>query len=167
LRERSLRVLSLSSLETEVGLLKTMLETERTGLSAQNAEFQKQKNAFKSQLQQLADDNTVAAREQARAVLQALPAPEAVERLMQLSADEDVLLLREMPEAKIAALLKEFSPITEGSESGTTPPKGALERGKRVREIFERINKGEPRDSIIRSALNSLQQADSTPPAGK
>src|SRR5271169_2152508 len=73
LRNRSLRVLSLSSLETEVGLLKAMLETERTSLSAQNAAFQQQRAAFKSQLQQLSEETAVAAREQARAVLLALP----------------------------------------------------------------------------------------------
>ena len=33
-------------------------------------------------------------------------------------------------------------------------------RAERSKEIFERITKGEPRDSIIRSALNSLQQPE-------
>ena len=44
-----------------------MLETERTSLSAQNAAFQQQRAAFKSQLQQLSEETAVAAREQARA----------------------------------------------------------------------------------------------------
>lgn len=162
LRERSLRVLSLSSLETEVGLLKNMLDNERNGLGGQMAEFQKDKAAFKAQLQQLSDENNVAAREQARAVLLALAPTEAVDRLMQLSVEEDVLLLREMPEAKIALILKEFSP--EGGETAN-PSKEMQARIQRGRDVFDKITKGEPRDSIIRSALNKLQPTEGEHPA--
>lgn len=165
LRERSLRVLALSSLETEVGLLKTMLETERSSLSAQNVDFQKQKAAFKTQLLQLSEQNIVAAREQSRAVLLALPPAEAVDRLMQLSVGEDVLLMREMPEAKIAGLLKEFAPAAE--EGGQTPATGNKEnnRAQRAKEIFEQITKGEPRESIIRSALNVVPNVEPERPS--
>ncbi|HET6326782.1 MAG TPA: hypothetical protein VFG04_19040 [Planctomycetaceae bacterium] len=163
LRDRSLRVLSLSSLETEVGLLKAMLETERTSLSAQNAAFQQQRAAFKSQLQQLSDETAVAAREQARAVLLALPPGEAVERLMQLSVNEDVLLLREMPENKIAMLLKEFVTTPEG-EAATKNAQATTERRQRAQEIFKSINNGEPRNNIIRSALTNLQQSEADRP---
>jgi|HubBroStandDraft_6_1064221.scaffolds.fasta_scaffold85171_3 hypothetical protein len=164
LRERSLRVLSLTSLETEVGLLKSMIENERNGLIAQRADFQKEKAAFNSQLQQLADKNIVEAREQSRTVLLALPAADAVERLMQLSVTEDVLLMREMPEAKIALLLKEFSTQPEGGDAATAARDTAA-RIQRAKDIFERITKGEPRESIIRSALNNLQQAEAERPA--
>jgi hypothetical protein len=163
LRDRSLRVLSLSSLETEVGLLKGMLETERTSLSAQNAAFQQQRAAFKSQLQQLSEETAVAAREQARAVLLALPPNEAVDRLMQLSINEDVLLLREMPEAKIAMLLKEFGATPEG-ETPSANARPIAERRQRAQEIFKSINTGEPRNSIIRSALTNLQQEEAERP---
>ena len=95
LRERSLRVLSLGSLETEVGLLKSMIENERNGLIAQRADFQKEKAAFNTQLQQLADKNVTEAREQSRSVLLALPPADAVDRLMQLPVNEDVLLSRD------------------------------------------------------------------------
>jgi hypothetical protein len=164
LRDRSLRVLSLSSLETEVGLLKAMLETERTNLSTQNAAFQQQRAAFKSQLQQLSDETAVAAREQARGVLLALPPNEAVDRLMQLSINEDVLLLREMPEPKIALLLKEFVATPEGETSSNANARPTGERRQRAQEIFKSINNGEPRNSIIRSALTNLQQAESDRP---
>jgi hypothetical protein len=162
LRDRSLRVLSLSSLETEVGLLKAMLETERTSLSAQNAAFQQQRAAFKSQLQQLSEETAVAAREQARAVLLALPPGEAVDRLMQLSVNEDVLLLREMPEIKIALLLKEFVNTPEGETATAARP--TAERRQRAQEIFKSINNGEPRNSIIRAALSNLQQGEADRP---
>jgi hypothetical protein len=159
LRERSLRVLSLSSLETEVGLLKGMLDIERTSLSTQNAAFQQQKAAFKSQLQQLSEETAVTAREQARGVLLALPPGEAVDRLMQLTVNEDVLLLREMPENKIALLLKEFGTSPEG-ESANVASRPVNERRQRAQEIFKSINNGEPRNSIIRSALANLQQGE-------
>src|SRR4051812_37691931 len=58
LRERSLRVLSLNSLETEASLLKTMLESDRNGLIAKHAELKKQKKDFESQLARLADENS-------------------------------------------------------------------------------------------------------------
>jgi hypothetical protein len=164
LRDRSLRVLSLTSLETEVGLLKSMIENERNSLIAQRADFQKEKVAFNSQLQQLADKNVVEAREQSRSVLLALPAADAVDRLMQLTVTEDVLLMREMPEAKIALLLKEFATPPEAGDP-TTTARDTAARIKRAKEIFERITKGEPRESIIRSALNNLQQAEAERPA--
>jgi hypothetical protein len=164
LRERSLRVLSLSSLETEVGLLKSMIENERNGLIAQRADFQKEKAAFNAQLQQLADKNVVEAREQSRSVLLALPPADAVERLMQLTVNEDVLLLREMPEAKIALLLKEFAAAPEESGESANASRDARARIQRAKEIFDRITKGEPRESIIRSALNNVQQPESERP---
>jgi hypothetical protein len=163
LRDRSLRVLSLSSLESEVGLLKAMLETERANVSAQNAAFQQQRAAFKAQLQQLSEETAVAAREQARAVLLALPPGEAVDRLMQLSVNDDVLLLREMPENKIALLLKEFVTTPEG-ETASANGRQASERRQRAQEIFKSINNGEPRNSIIRSALSNLQQGEAERP---
>jgi hypothetical protein len=164
LRERSLRVLSLGSLETEVGLLKSMIENERNGLIAQRADFQKEKAVFNTQLQQLSEKNIVEAREQSRSVLLALPPADAVERLMQLSVEEDVLLMREMPEAKIALLLKEFTTPPDGGEAAVVAREGVA-RTQRAKDIFARISKGEPRESIIRSALNTLQQAEADQPA--
>jgi hypothetical protein len=165
LRERSLRVLSLSSRETEVDLLRTMLDTERNNLITQLADFQKQKEAFQKQLLQLSEESTVAAREQARAVLLQLPPADAVARLMQLSIEEDVLLMREMPEPKIALILKEFAPTTEGGNEGAAAAsKDAQARQERAKEIFRRISTGEPKEGIIRSALNGLQPAETERP---
>ena len=166
LRDRSMRVLSLNSLETDVGLLKAMLDSERTSLSAQNAAFQQQRAAFKAQLQQLTDETAVAAREQARGVLLALPPSEAVDRLMQLSVGEDVLLLREMPENKIALLLKQFVTVPEGETpaANAANAKAIADRRQRAQEIFKSINNGEPRNSIIRSALTNLQQGEGERP---
>lgn len=165
LRDRSMRVLALNSLETDVGLLKAMLDTERTSLSAQNAAFQQQRAAFKAQLQQLADETAVTAREQARGVLLALPPSEAVDRLMQLTVAEDVLLLREMPEGKIALLLKQFMSTPEGDGAANSiNSKSLADRRQRAQEIFKSINNGEPRNSIIRSALSNLQQGEAERP---
>jgi hypothetical protein len=165
LRERSLRVLSLASLETEVGLLRTMVDAERASVATQAAEFEKQKNAFKTQLLSLSDETAAAAREQARGVLQAMAPADAIERLMQLkSADEDVLLLREMPEGKIALILKELAPAPEGPESAAGQNPEEQERKKRAKEIFAKIMTGEPKGSIIRNALESLKNVEAEPP---
>ncbi len=83
---------------------------------------------------------------------------------MQLTVNEDVLLLREMPEAKIALLLKEFATVPEESGESANASRDAPARIQRAKEIFDRITKGEPRESIIRSALNNLQQAESERP---
>jgi hypothetical protein len=163
LRERSMRVLSLSSLETDVGVMKAMLETERNNLSLRNTAFQQERAAFKTQLAQLSDETAVTAREQARAVLLALPPSEAVERLMQLSVTEDVLLLREMPEGKIALLLKEFVTTPEG-ESASSNGRSTSDRRQRAQEIFKSINNGEPRNAVIRSALSNLEQGEGDRP---
>jgi hypothetical protein len=69
------------------------------------------------------------------------------------------LLMREMPEAKIALLLKEFATQPEAGETAAGARDGSA-RILRAKEIFERITKGEPRESIIRSALNTLQQTE-------
>lgn len=165
LRERSLRVLSLASLETEVGLLRTMVDGERANVATQTAEFEKQQNAFKAKLMALSDETAVAAREQARGVLQALPPGDAVERLMQLkSADEDVILLREMPEGKIALILKELAPAPEGSENSAAQAPEEQQRKTRAKEIFAKIMNGEPRGSIIRNALENLKNVEAEPP---
>jgi hypothetical protein len=166
LRDRSMRVLSLNSLETDVGLLKAMLDAERTSLSAQNAAFQQQRAAFKAQLQQLTDETAVAAREQARGVLLALPSSEAVDRLMQLSVGEDVLLMREMPDNKIALLLKQFVTAPDAdAPANAANAKTLADRRQRAQEIFKSINNGEPRNSIIRSALTNLQGEGERPTA--
>jgi len=84
---------------------------------------------------------------------------------MQLTVEEDVLLMREMPEVKIALLLKEFAAAPEGGGDAANAVRDAPARTQRAKEIFARITKGEPRESIIRSALNNLQQAESDRPS--
>jgi hypothetical protein len=90
-----------------------------------------------------------------------MPPADAVERLMQVTLDEDVVLMREMPEPKIALILKEFAAVPEaGNTENRAGAKEIQVRRQRGEEIFKRLTKGEPHDSMIRATLNQVQQGD-------
>jgi hypothetical protein len=148
-RERSERVLEFSTLRNELSVLKSMVDSNRTSLLAEKDTFLKLRDDFEKRLKLLETERTSAAAEQARGVLLAMPPAEAVDSLMRLSLDEDVMLLKEMPEKKIAALLQQFS-VTQGK-----PPDEA--RVTRGQKIFEALTRGEPARGLIRDASGKLR----------
>jgi hypothetical protein len=66
---------------------------------------------------------------------------------MQLPLDEDIVLMKGMPEKMIAKILKEFQAtlITSSDASGERKETPA-ERG---RKIFEALSRGEPSRSLL------------------
>jgi hypothetical protein len=148
-RERSMRVLELNSLQNELTVLKGMVDSRKTSLLAEQKAFLKQKEDFEKTLAAIDAQRTSAAAEQARAVLLAMPPADAVTTLMRLNLEENVVLLKEMPEKKIAALLKSFA---EGNDG----PK--VTRGQ---EVFEALSRGEPARGQIREAARKLRTPDS------
>lgn len=151
-RERSMRVLELNSLQNELSVLKGMVDSRKTSLLTEQKAFLKQKEDFEKTLAAIDAERTAAAAEQARAVLLAMPPADAVTTLMRLNIDENVVLLKEMPEKKIAALLKSFA-------EGNDPQK--VSRGQ---EIFEALSRGEPAREKIREAAQKLRTADASEP---
>ena len=81
--------------------------------------------------------------EQTRGILLALQPDDAIDTLMGLTADENVILLKGMPEKSIARILEQFL-------SG--------EENERVRgqEVFKAISQGNPSKSLIDESLTGL-----------
>lgn len=150
IRDRSMRVLELNSLQNELAVLKGMVDSRKTSLLTEQKAFLKQKEDFEKTLAAIDAERTAAAAEQARAVLLAMPPADAVTTLMRLNIDENVVLIKEMPEKKIAALLKGFA-------EGNDPQK--VGRGQ---EIFEALSRGEPARSKIREAAQKIRAADAS-----
>ena len=74
---------------------------------------------------------------------------DAVENLMQLDLEENIVLLKGMPEKQIAKILQEFL-------------KGKDEQLERGWQIFEAISRGEPSKKLIDAARQQLTQGIST-----
>lgn len=132
--------------ESELAVLKGMMLEGTKQLTAQQAAFEKRKKAFEKELEDARLQVNSEATTQARGILMALPPKDAVEKLMQVSVAEDVVLLKGMPEKSIAKILKEFKNVEQG-----------MERGK---EIFEAISSGEPTAPIIDRMKDALNQTD-------
>jgi hypothetical protein len=135
---RAMKVLDFEKREGELTVLKNMAMNRAVDLDDEQARFRAEKKAFGDELARIEADLTSAATEQARGVLLALPPKDAVEHLMQLSLDEDVVLLKGMSEKLAAKILKEFK---------STPEQ--LARG---REIFEAISRGLPVKELVDDA---------------
>ena len=157
---RILRVLDLESREKELDLMKVMTLNTENRLISDRTSFDNMREAFRSELEEMDARARSAAVEQTRSVLQALlkNSPEsAVERLMMLSLDEAVDLVRGMPEKSIAQLLQGFDASTaEGAESQRV----------RGRQIFEALNRGEPSRTLIRGTLDKFPEVSNRRPSG-
>ena len=151
---RAVKILNLDKRESELGTLKGMADGKREELETQQKQFRAQRKAFEEELARLEGQVTSASTEQARGVLLALHPKEAVQQLMQLTLEQDVLLLKGMPEKSIAKILKEFqatdAPAADAAgEKKDTP----LERG---RKIFETLGRGDPSRSLIERTRKAL-----------
>lgn len=147
-RERSMRVLELNSLQNELSVLKGMVDSRKTSLLAEQKAFLKQKEDFEKMLATIDADRTSTATQQAQAILLAMPPADAVTTLMRLTLEENVVLMQGMAEKKIAVLLKSFA---EGNDG----PK--VTRGQ---EIFEALSRGEPARGQIREAARKVRTAE-------
>jgi flagellar motility protein MotE (MotC chaperone) len=152
---RAVKVLNLDKRESELTTLKGMADAKREDLESLQKQIRTLRKAFEDELARIEANITSTSTEQARGVLLALPPKDAVQQLMQLSLDQDVVLMKGMPEKTIAKILKEFqttlaSQPDAGGERKEAPP----ERG---RMIFEALSRGEP----ARSLLEQQRQAAS------
>ncbi len=136
------RILDLDSRETELTTLKRLTTEAANQLISDRRAFDQLKEDFRKELAALAARTRDDATEQTRAVLLAVPPEEAVLKLMGLTKDEGVDLLRGMPEKSIARLLTAFE----------RDPK-AVQRGQ---ELFEALYRGAPTQPTIDRAREGL-----------
>ncbi|HEY2251789.1 MAG TPA: hypothetical protein VGH74_12040 [Planctomycetaceae bacterium] len=150
---RAVKVLNLDKRESELTTLKGMADAKREELESLQKQIRARRKEFEDELARIEAEITSTGTEQARGVLLALPPKDAVQQLLQLSLDQDVVLLKGMPEKTIAKILKEFqtTPTTVAEASGDrkeAPP----ERG---RKIFEALSRGEPSRSLVEKQRQS------------
>jgi flagellar motility protein MotE (MotC chaperone) len=144
---RAVKVLYLDKRESELTTLKGMADAKREDLESLQKQIRSLRKAFEDELAHIEANITSTGTEQARGVLLALPPKDAVQQLMQLSLDQNVVLMKGMPEKTIARILKEFQatlslPADANGERKETP----AERG---RMIFEALSRGEPSRSLL------------------
>jgi flagellar motility protein MotE (MotC chaperone) len=151
-RSRAVKILDLDKRESEIGTLSSMATSRREELETHQSQFRAQRDAFAKELQELNDSITSAAAEQARGVLVALPPKEAVDQLMRLSLEQDVVLMKGMSDKTVAKILKEFANTTPTIGPGA-PAETPAQRG---RKIFEALSRGEPARSFVENKRRDL-----------
>ncbi|HET6423833.1 MAG TPA: hypothetical protein VFG20_09135 [Planctomycetaceae bacterium] len=124
------RVLDLDARESELQLLKRLTTDLANQLISERQAFDQLKETFRKELSEQVAKATSEATEQSRTILMASPPEEAVQRLMGLTLEEDVELMRGLPEKAIARVLQAFQ----------RDPKTA-DRGQK---IFEALYHGSP-----------------------
>lgn len=151
-QSRAVKILELDKRESEISTLNTMATGQREELETQQAQFREQRTAFARELQDLNESITSAAAEQARGVLVALPPKEAVNQLMRLPLEQNVVLMKGMSDKIVAKILKEFAGSTPATGPGV-PAETPAERGRR---IFEAISRGEPARTFVENKRREL-----------
>jgi hypothetical protein len=142
-RQRVTRILELSTREEELDLLKRVVNDTRQGVIDEQAKFQKKKLNFEEQLNILQETAASEAMEKTRGVLLALQPDDAIDYLMALAAEENIMLLKGMPDKSIARILQTF---LAGKENEQT----------RGQEVFQAISQGNPSKLLIDEALIGL-----------
>lgn len=109
------------------------------------------RSQFLSELETLRKKNLDEATEQGRGILMALPPEEAAKKLMQLTLEEDLVLLKGISEKKIADILQEM-----------VEPEAA----KRGQEIFHKLSTGGLVDKLVQETKEKLNPPDRDAPSG-
>lgn len=137
MQQRVRSILQLNTREEELDRFRIMIDTLASELSQEKEQFRLQKLAFQKELQQAEEQLTAESTEQARGILGKLRPDDATASLMALTLNENVVILRGMPERSIGRILESFS------KSGDP---ALAERGQ---QIFEAISRGEPRRALL------------------
>lgn len=140
---RSLAVLQFAGLHSELKLFKEVIETQKSALESERQRFETQKQEFEDRLAALREKTAADATDQTRGVLTAMPPADAVDNLLQLELEQNVVLLRGMPEKHIARILQEFA----------KRPASEAQRGL---QIFEAISNGDPDHSLAVETAKQL-----------
>lgn len=138
------RVLDLDARENELQLLKRLTIDSANQLISERQAFDLLKQAFRKELNEQVAKATGDATEQTRAILLASPPEEAVQRLMGLELDEDVDLLRGLPEKVIARILQAFQRDVKSAERG--------------QQIFEALYHGSPTVPLLNATETRMDQ---------
>ncbi len=145
------RVLDLDARENELQLLKRLTTDLANQLISERQAFDELKKSFRKDLNSQAEKAASDATEQSRSILLASPPEEAVQRLMGLTLDEDVELMRGLPEKSIARLLGAFQRDDKAAERG--------------QKIFEALYHGDPAVPLLNATQSRIDE--SAAPTGR
>jgi flagellar motility protein MotE (MotC chaperone) len=154
---RSVKVLNFDKRESELITLKSMADAKREDIESLQKQIRSLRKSFEEELARIEANITSTGTEQARGVLLAMAPKDAVQQLLQLSIDQDVVLMKGMPEKTIAKILKEFQVALP------LPPDAAGERKEtpadRGRMIFEALSRGEPSRALLEQQRQSANDS--------
>lgn len=146
---RVLRILQLENREQELALLKADALEAANQFISERAALDEMKTSFSTELKTIEDRVRDTATRQARAVLMVTPPADAVDRLMGLSWEENVAILKGMPEKNISKILAEF--------------RGPDEKLKRGQALFEALSRGEPERTLTTKTQQDLASQSGKP----
>jgi hypothetical protein len=135
-KQRSISIMNFNNREKELGIMKSLVEENATSFSKQQEDLERKEIEFVKKLKMLDEQAVSEGAEQARGILIKLAPSDAVFYLMEMDLQENIVLLKGMPEKKIAEYQEEFL-------------KGDQKQVKRGHEIFEALSRGEPEKSLI------------------
>jgi len=139
MKERVNRLFEIEARNRELDILKGILATQATNLTAEQERFDKKKKDFEEELRLMNSRLVAEATEQTRGVLLAMPAQAAARHLLELPLDQNVVLLKGMPEKSIARILQEFQ--------------GDDKQLERARKILDALSLGAPLRKVVDSAM--------------
>jgi flagellar motility protein MotE (MotC chaperone) len=145
MNDRVERVWDLFRRQQELAAIKNTVSTQASKVARSQQEFQKKRESFLAELQTISGELDSSSAEQSRGILTKLPPADAVQNLMALGLDQNVLLLKGMPDQTVATLLEQFRKSTD--------PK-TVERGEK---IFAAITQGEPKRTVVTTGAGKLQ----------
>jgi len=147
LRERSMRILEMNTRENELVMFKNMINERANQLIKQQEMFERNRQAFEDRLKQIEENVASEATEQIRAILLAMQPDDALKFLVPLSIEENVTIMKGMPEKNVARIMKEFLNADQNQI-------------QRAHEIIDALNQGEPARQLIEKTAENLDKDD-------
>lgn len=145
IKARSNRVWDLKRRQQELSILKSLVTDNAQKLTAMKATLKKEQEDFQKQLQQISQTNSSDSIGQSRGILLKMSPEDATTNLMALSLEQNVILLKGLPDKSTATILQQFLASNNPAQA---------ERG---RKIFEAITKGEPTQTVLNQTQKKLQ----------
>lgn len=131
---RSRRIIDIEGREQEQAVLQALVDDARDSLLKEREVLRTERDTYEQAQKTQADAAQAQSVLQSRNVLLKLDPETAVQQLMQLSPEQNVVILEGMPEKNIAEMLEAFAAVGQ-------------EEAKRGQEIFQAITRGATPDA--------------------
>lgn len=140
---RTIQTLEMNARADDLLLLKQILDDRAVQMQQDRLAYEEAIAAFRTQLEEVRAQSIEEATEQARLIVKAMPARDAVAYLLTLSEPDGLRIVKGLPERTLAKILQEFA-------SGTD------EQQQRGRWLFEAIASARPETDLADAAELAL-----------